>query len=294
VNKQSVSVSAPLGIDRTLTYLKAIMQNLSNSAQSEPYKIDSLYTIPSQSKNLTQKFLIITPNQYMTSYLYSTCRIISPSSQIRRIDQKFSQIIEGALKTDESPPVRAHQHIPKADILLATLTNANLFKHANPEFIVLDGVPRYFLCRLKKAQIFKHFPNAKILNITTSIPIPETLEIKFEFQVKVKTLYLRHHSDNDICLMLKQPRSKIVVFPCEKTLKDFAAKFRSNVHFVHFGSHKFWYPLVLTSPQFVVLATISEVEGVFFPFDIWIFYELNASSHIKHARSGAENIFFSN
>ena len=229
----------------------------------------------------------------MTSYLYSTCRTISPSSQIRRIDYKFTQIIEGALKTEESAPVRTLPLIPKADILLTTLANSNLFKHANPEFVVFDGVPRYFVCRLKKAQIFKHFSNAKILNITTSIPIPETMEIKFEFQAQVKQLYLRHHSDNDLCLMLKQHRSKIVVFPCEKTLRDFAAKFRSNVPLVYFGSNKFWYPLVLTSPQFVVVATVSEVEGVFFPFDTWIFYELNPSSHIQHARSGAENIFLS-
>lgn len=146
---------------------------------------------------------------------------------------------------------------------------------------------------MKKTQIFKYFPNAKLLNIIASGSVTESVEIKLEFSVHAKQLLLKHHTHDNLVLMLKKKRSKIVVFPSESVLKNFAADFRENFNFVIFGSSKFWYPLVLSNSEFVVLATLDEVEGVCFPFDVWVFYELNINNNVQFARSGAENYFLS-
>lgn len=144
---------------------------------------------------------------------------------------------------------------------------------------------------MKKSQIFKNFPNAKILNVISSGDVGETTEIKLDFPVHAKELLLKLHRENDLILLLKKPCLKIVVFPSENVLKNFAAEFKKHFNCITFNSNKFWYQLAMTNFEFLVLATLDEVDGVCFPFDAWIFYELPIKKNIHYARSGAENYF---
>lgn len=130
------------------------------------------------------------------------------------------------------------------------------------------------------------------ISSTNKLNLPT--EFKFAFNTTVNSYYIRHHSESELEAIFAKKKSKIIVFPSEKLLSTFLILHRKKYNLIHFKQSKLWYPHILIDPRLIILATLSDVKGISFPFSNWIFYEMNPNVFKNHSRSEGENIFLHN
>jgi hypothetical protein len=138
---KNISIIGTLGLHRTFTYLKALLESLPENPSKSPdiTSLENLY-IARQSNNLTpSKYLLISPNTSMSTFLYSFSRTVSPSHIFSRIDLKFSNSIQKALTTESDIP-EARFLCPPSDIIFSTPSNFAVLKTIQPRYLVLDSI----------------------------------------------------------------------------------------------------------------------------------------------------------
>ena len=129
------------------------------------------------------------------------------------------------------------------------------------------------------------------MNISSINALKIPTKFEFTFETTKSSLFIRHHSESELFMLFQKKKSKIIIFPSEKLLYKFVSENNKKLQLVYLHSSNKWYPLVLFEPRFIIIATLSDIKGISFPFSYWIFYDMDPKVFSHHSRSEGINFF---
>jgi hypothetical protein len=118
---------------------------------------------------------------------------------------------------------------------------------------------------------------------------------KFSLQIKGKSREIRltDHSFYDLQEIIKGKGTKIVLFPSFESLNTVEKLFEKTDLILNLAKNrKSAYVKIVTGVYKTVFAVESDIDGLDFPFDKWIFFGTAQSASTVPLRTFGENLLF--